>query len=122
MGQALRSVDDLLQAIETPADETGSLAAISELLRPFAPNLLFLGTADGAVLYAGVESQGLFCSRDGGDTWQGSYTSLKSTGSDMVEVMNTLGVEALTSLNEVLDKVEKEPDLKGWILTGKDGC
>ena len=32
---------------------------------------------------------------DGGDTWQGSYTSLKTQGEDMVELMKALGTEAM---------------------------
>jgi S-sulfosulfanyl-L-cysteine sulfohydrolase len=34
---------------------------------------------------------------DCGDTWQGSYTSLKTDGEDMVNVMNKMGVEAMTA-------------------------
>ncbi len=32
---------------------------------------------------------------DGGDTWQGSWTSLKTRGQDMVDVQKALGVEAM---------------------------
>ena len=34
-------------------------------------------------------------------------------------IPNTWGVEALESLNKVIDVVEKDKDVKGWFLTGK---
>ena len=34
---------------------------------------------------------------DNGDTWQGSYTSLKTKGEDMVRVQNALGVDVMTA-------------------------
>jgi len=34
-------------------------------------------------------------------------------------IPNTWGTEAFESLNKVLDTVESDPDVKGWLLTGK---
>jgi len=59
---------------------------------------------------------------DNGDTWQGSYTSLKTLGEDMVDVQNALGVDVMTAhweftygadrVNELIEKC-KFPFLAG---------
>ncbi|SON57430.1 2',3'-cyclic-nucleotide 2'-phosphodiesterase/3'-nucleotidase precursor [Hartmannibacter diazotrophicus] len=42
------------------------------------------------------EREGKVLFLDGGDTWQGSYTSLKTLGQDMVDLMNLLEPDAMT--------------------------
>ena len=52
---------------------------------------------------------------DGGDTWQGSFTSAATKGADMVRVTKALGVEAMTAHWEFTYGAERVKELVGQL-------
>lgn len=58
-----------------------------------------------------AEREGRMLFLDGGDTWQGSYTSLKTGGRDMIEVMNALAPDAMTGHWEFTYGAERVKEL-----------
>ncbi|GAC1655929.1 MAG: thiosulfohydrolase SoxB [Vulcanimicrobiaceae bacterium] len=52
---------------------------------------------------------------DGGDTWQGSYTSLRERGADMVQAQNLLAIDAMTAHWEFTYGQERVKDLQGQL-------
>jgi sulfur-oxidizing protein SoxB len=60
---------------------------------------------------------------DGGDTWQGSYTSLKTNGQDMVDCMKLLKPDAMvghwefTFGEERVKEIIENMGIRSWLRT-----
>jgi S-sulfosulfanyl-L-cysteine sulfohydrolase len=62
-----------------------------------------------------AERQGKVLLLDGGDSWQGSYTSLQSKGADMVRLINTLKPDAMTGHWEFTYGAKRVEELIGQL-------
>ncbi len=52
---------------------------------------------------------------DGGDTWHGSYTAHQTNGQDVVNVMNALRPDAMTSLCEFTFGHDRDDEIVEWL-------
>jgi len=94
------SGDDFLKAYNIEPGSPQAYATSSSDFVALAKSYGRMGGADRIAtvlksLRAERDANTLFL--DGGDTWQGSYTSLKTNAADMVEVMNALKPDAMTA-------------------------
>jgi sulfur-oxidizing protein SoxB len=91
--------ENFLKSFAIPTDSQSAYALTSDDFVALAKTYGKLGGLDRmATLVNAIraERSGKTLLLDGGDTWQGSYTSLQTRGDDMVTVMNALGVDAMT--------------------------
>jgi len=91
---------DFLKEFSIPATSPEAYALTSEDFVALARSYGRVGGLDRlATLVKAIRAQRpdntLFF--DGGDTWQGSYTSLQSQGADMVRAMNAMTTDAMTA-------------------------
>ena len=92
--------DAFLNAFHIPPGTSSAYALTMENFSALAHEYGRLGGLDRmATLIDAIRAErpGKTLLLDGGDSWQGSYTSLKERGADMVRAMNALGVEAMTA-------------------------
>jgi sulfur-oxidizing protein SoxB len=91
---------DFLKKFSIPATSPEAYALTSEDFAALAGSYGKVGGLDRlATLIKTIRAErpGKTLFFDGGDTWQGSYTSLQSQGEDMVRAMNALGTDAMTA-------------------------
>jgi sulfur-oxidizing protein SoxB len=111
--------DDFLERYDIKSKSPQAYALTSSDFTELAKTYGRVGGVDRlATLVKAVraEREGKTLFLDGGDTWQGSYTSLVTDGEDMVKVMNLLAPEAMTAhweftfgaerVQELLEQVE----------------
>lgn len=107
--------DYFLKYFKVPAGSRDAYALTMEDYVSLAHNYGKLGGLDRmSTLIKAIQAErpGMTLLLDGGDSWQGSYTSLKERGADMVTAMNALGVEAMTGHWEFTYGTDRVNELK----------
>ena len=109
---------DFLRHYGLPAGSPAAHALTAEDFTALARSYGKLGGIDRmatAVKAIRAERPGRTLLFDGGDSWQGSYTALKTRGADMVRVMKALGVEVMTGHWDFTHGQERVKELVGTL-------